>query len=148
MEPIFPNSVSVSTRRFSKVNLWHELFVAARFSCVGAVATAVHITVVWALLILCSITPILANSYAFLIAFGVSFLGNYIWTFRSPGSPHRVIVRFFLIAVTAFATNTLILAFLVNKGWFSPFFSAALSASIVPVISFAVSRFWCFKVRK
>jgi putative flippase GtrA len=145
MTPIDAGCVVVATKRFSKLNFWRELLIAARFGLVGIVATAVHIMVVWLSLGEAGITPISANTLAFLMAFGISFAGNYLWTFRSPGSPRRAMFRFFVIAVCAFAANTLLLAFLVHKGWFSPVVSAIFSASVVPVISFVASRLWGFE---
>ncbi|WP_422617302.1 GtrA family protein [Rhodoferax sp.] len=148
MALIDPRCVVVSNTRFSKFNFWRELLIAARFGFVGIFSTSIHIMTVWLLLDESRMTPISANTLAFLIAFGFSFGGNYLWTFRSPGSPRRAIFRFFLIAASAFAANTLILAFLVHEGWFSPVVSAVLSASVVPVISFSASRFWCFSAKK
>lgn len=127
------------------MNYWREIFTAARFGLVGLLSTGVHIAIVWLLLTLASVDPMLANTLAFMTAFCISFTGNYLWTFRSPGSPRRAIFRFFVIAVSAFVVNTLVLAFLVHKGWFSPVVSAVLSASVVPVISFLASRLWGFK---
>ena len=136
---------ALEAQRPSNVNFFREIITAARFGLVGLLSTAVHIAIVWLLLTLASVGPIFANTLAFLTAFCISFAGNYLWTFRSPGSPRRAIFRFFVIAVSAFIVNTLFLAFLVHKGWFSPVLSAVLSASLVPVISFFASRLWGFK---
>jgi putative flippase GtrA len=143
--PIDANRVAVATKRFSTLDFWRELLIASRFGLVGIVATAVHIAVVWLLLRETGIAPIFANTLAFLMAFGISFAGNYLWTFRSPGNPRRAMFRFFVIAFTAFAANTLVLSFLLHKGWFLPDVSAIFSASAVPVISFLASRLWGFK---
>lgn len=136
---------ALEARRSSNVNFFREIITAARFGLVGLLSTAVHIAIVGLLLTLASVGPMLANTLAFLTAFCISFTGNYLWTFRSPGSPRRAIFRFFVIAVSAFVVNTLVLAFLVHKGWFSPVVSAVLSASLVPVISFFASRLWGFE---
>ena len=138
----------LETKRFLNIVFLREILIAARFGLVGLLSTTVHIAIVWFLLRETSITPILANTIAFLMAFGISFTGNYFWTFRSPGSPRRAMFRFFLIAVCAFAANTLLLAFLVKNSWFSPVISAVFSASVVPVISFAASRLWGFKEQR
>lgn len=136
---------ALEAQRSSNVNFFREIITAARFGLVGLISTVVHIAIVFLLLTFASVGPILANTLAFLTAFCISFTGNYLWTFRSPGSPRRAIFRFFVIAVSAFIVNTLVLAFLVHKGWFSPVESAVLSASIVPVISFFASRLWGFE---
>lgn len=139
-----PSHVVVSRRRFSNLDFLREVLVAIRFGAVGIFATVVHITVVWLLLRQAEMTPIPANTLAFLTAFGISFVGNYVWTFRSPGSPRRAIVRFFLIAVGAYAANTIFIAFLVSARWLSTLESTIIAASIVPIISFTASRLWCF----
>ena len=130
--------------RFRNLSVWREVVIATRFGLVGIAATTIHIVVVWLVLNQTGSSPISANTLAFTIAFGISFLGNYIWTFRSPGSPRRAMFRFFLISASAFLVNTLLLTLLVHGGWFSPVVSAIFSASVVPVISFAASRLWGF----
>ena len=136
---------SFQVKRSSNIDFLREILTAGRFGLVGLLATVVHIAIVWVLLALTNIVPVLANTLAFMVAFCISFVGNYLWTFRSPGSPRRAILRFFVIATSAFIANTLVLAFLVRKGWFSPAVSAVLSASLVPVISFFASRLWGFE---
>ena len=132
----------------TRARLWHELAVAARFGMVGITATAVHILMVWLLLSETALPPLVANMIAFLTAFGISFAGNYLWTFGSPGNPGKVMRRFLLISVSAFAMNTLLLASLLRAGWFSPTVAAIVSAAVVPAISFVASRLWGFQGHK
>lgn len=136
---------ALEAQRAPNVNFFREIITVIRFGLVGLLSTAVHIAIVWLLLKLTSVGPMLANMFAFLTTFCISFTGNYLWTFRTPGRPRRAIFRFFVIAVSAFLVNTLVLAFLVHKGWFSPVVSVVLSAALVPVISFFASRLWCFE---
>ena len=131
-------------KQSSNVDYLQELLSAGRFGIVGLFATTVHIATFWLSLTFAKFTPLLANSLAFLAAFWISFIGNYLWTFRSPGCPRHAMFRFFVIAVSAFVVNTLILAFLVHKGWFSPIISVALTASLVSVGSFSASQRWGF----
>lgn len=135
---------AVTTRKLSKLTFWREALIAARFGFVGIIATAVHIMTVWILLEETAIAPVTANTLAFLMAFAISFAGNYLWTFRSPGNPRRAVFRFFVIAACTFAVNTLLLSILVHQGWFSSVVSAICSAAVVPVISFIASRLWVF----
>lgn len=128
--------------------LWRELFVAARFGMVGVAATAVHILIVWLLLSETTLQPLVANMFAFLTAFGISFTGNYFWTFSSPGDPGKAMRRFLLISVSAFALNTLLLASLLRGGWLSPIVAAIVSAAVVPAITFLASRLWGFQNHK
>jgi putative flippase GtrA len=128
-----------------RARLWHELLVAARFGMIGVTATAVHVLIVWLLLSGTSLPPLVANMFAFLTAFGISFAGNYLWTFRSPGNPIKAMRRFLLISVSAFAVNTLLLAGLLRGGWFSPTAAAIVSAAVVPMITFLAARLWGFR---
>lgn len=125
--------------------LRHEVGLAARYALVGVSATAVHITTVALILNYSDTSPILANTCAFLAAFGISFAGNYYWTFRSPGNPGRALRRFLTISLTAFLMNTLLLTLLVEGQWFSPTVSAICSAALVPAMSFIATRFWGLK---
>jgi putative flippase GtrA len=136
---------SVFEKNFMCKRVWCEMIVAARFGIVGIVATVVHIMVVWLLLTVTVLSPLVANTLAFLTAFGVSFSGHYRWTFGAPGNPGRAMKRFLLISVSAFAMNTLLLAFLVRGEWLSPVIAAIFSASGVPLFTFIASRFWGFQ---
>jgi len=132
----------------TRARLWHELVVVARFGMVGITATAVHILMVWLLLSETALPPLIANMFAFLTAFGISFAGNYLWTFGSPGNPGKAMRRFVLISASAFAVNTLLLASLLRGGWLSPTVAAIVSAAVVPAITFVASRLWGFKYQK
>ena len=116
-----------------------ELFRASRFGMVGAIATFIHILVVWGLIENTRLPVMLANLLAFSTAFGLSFAGHYYWTFRSPGNPVRAMRRFFLVSVTAFSTSSLLLAALLKLEWPSPAIDAVLAAAVMPAITFLVS---------
>ena len=143
-----PRGEEVIEKSFMRKRLWHEMVIVARFGLVGMVSTTVHILVVWLLLVSTVFSPIVANTIAFLTAFGVSFVGNYRWTFGSPGNVGRAIKRFLLISVSAFLMNTLLLAILLRGEWFSPIVAAIFSAAVVPFITFVTSRFWGFQSRE
>lgn len=122
-----------------------ELLIATRFGLVGIAATTLHIGVVWMLLTYSELPALIANLIAFICAFGLSFTGNYIWTFSAPGSPGRAMRRFFLISMVAFLANSTLLLTLLTSGWLSPPRAAIASAAIVPGISFIASRLWGFR---
>lgn len=143
------NSVSKKDDYFSeegsvRSRLWRELVVAARFGLVGIIATGVHILVVWLLVLQTTLPTLLANMLAFLSAFGISFSGNYIWTFGMPGQPCKAMRRFLLISVIAFALNSLLLAGLLHAEWLEPTASAIVSIAVIPPITFCASRLWGF----
>jgi putative flippase GtrA len=125
--------------------LWREAVIGFRFGIVGGIATVVHILIVAFLLSNTPLPTLAANTLAFLSAFGVSFTGNYLWTFGSPGHPRRAMRRFLLISCSAFAVNTLILATILRAGWLAPLYAAILSAAVIPAITFLASRLWGFQ---
>jgi len=124
--------------------LWHEFYLASRFALVGIAATAVHMLVVWLLIETTSLPVLVANLIAFLTAFGISFTGNYVWTFGSPGRPVTAMRRFFLISGGAFSANSMVLALLTIADWLQPTVAAALAAAVIPLITYVASRLWGF----
>lgn len=125
--------------------MWREFLYATRFAIVGAVATLVHLTVVWLLIERTAIPALAANTLAFLGAFIFSFAGNYYWTFGRPGSPKAAIQRFFLVSSSAFAVNTITLAALISANFFEPSTAAVFAALLIPAATFLASRLWAFR---
>ena len=125
--------------------LKREAIAGARFGFVGLIATTTHVAIVWLALTSTNMTALSANTLAFLIAFGVSYLGNYLWTFSSPGKPRRALLRLFMIAVFALAINSTTLGFFIHKKWFEPLTAATISAAVIPLITFLCSRLWVFE---
>ncbi|MDK9689835.1 GtrA family protein [Azospira sp.] len=125
-----------------------ELFLAIRFSIVGAVAAIIHIAVVWVLIERVLFPPLEANLIAFLSAFGFAFCGHYRWTFQKPGHPGQAMRRYFVISAVAFVLNTLLLAGFLKTGWLPPSVSAIVAALVIPVVTFLASRLWGFRVNQ
>ena len=128
-----------------KDHLPHELGIISRFGVVGIIATTIHLLAVYLILILTKQSPYTANTIAFTLAFAVSFIGNYYWTFKGSGNLRRSIQRFAIISFFAFSLNTLILSAILEKHWFTPAVSGALAALIIPFTSFLGSRLWAFR---
>ena len=133
---------------FDKVkagSILSEFYCAIRFGWVGVFATAIHMLILWALLSETFMPTMLANTIAFIISFGFSFLGHYFWTFNSPGSPYRVILRYSVVAGSTFTISTALLAVLLSLDWATPKYIAVGSALVVPPITFLANRIWAFK---
>lgn len=138
-----PMKVLNRSNHFKKI--WQEFLSMIRFGIVGLAATGVHIFVVWLFLHLTSYPTLIANTFAFMTAFGVSFTGHYYWTFQTPGNPKKAIKRFLLIALFGFFINTVILTAILEIGWLSQMGSVIVSLFIVPFITFLGSRLWGFR---
>lgn len=122
-----------------------EIFYAVRFGMVGSVATAVHIATLWLLLSGTSLPVLIANTAAFILAFGFSFAGNYVWTFGAPCPVKKALGRFLVISVSAFLLNTLCLGILVEQHLFPPKVAGLVAATLIPVATFLASRLWGFR---
>ncbi len=85
-----------------------------RFGLVGVAATLVHGGVLAALVEIAGIHPTLGNIGAYLTAFLVSYMGHFYVTFRSRETHLRAAPRYFLVACTGLAANTVIFFLVVN----------------------------------
>ncbi len=127
--------------------LTDESLTASRFAIVGAVATVIHMTIVWVLASVYGMQVFVANLVAFGCAFAFSFAGHHWWTFRTTGSVRRRLVRFFLISVAGLAASSVLLSMVLSTGLLTPANSALVAVAIVPVLSFVFSRLWGFNGR-
>lgn len=122
-----------------------NFFLIVRFGLVGSLATAIHMAILWILLSMTTLPVLIANTIAFISAFGFSFAGNYLWTFGAPGAPKRALLRFLAISVSAFLLNSVLLGVILDSGLFDPTSAAIASAVVIPIITFFASRIWAFK---
>lgn len=125
-----------------------EALTASRFAIVGLAATAVHAAVALLLALPDILAPLIANTVAFLTAFGVSFAGHHFWSFPQTAAGQSRwrarLPRFFLLAVAGFAANSGVLA-----AWlaFTPWpkgLGILLAICIIPAVTFLGARLWAF----
>ena len=133
-------------RVFVQIRTWYEKIIANRRNVTNITATsAVHILIVSLLLELTAIPSIASNIFAFLVAFGISFLVNYRWTFDLSGNSDIAIRHFLLISLSAFVINNLLLIFFLRKVSVPPVGAAILSALAVPAVVFLAGRPWILR---
>lgn len=117
------------------------------FLVVGGAAAAVHLGVVAMLVERFVWQPQVANIVGFLIAFIVSFCGQYFLTFRDLGARFTsALQRFFAIAVLGFAINQI--AYMTLLVWVDKRAYLLVLGIIligVAVLTFLLSRHWGFK---
>lgn len=122
-----------------------ELLLVGRFSAVGIISTFIHIGTVSIIMAKSHIVPMIANLLAFVLAFTFSFLGQYHWTFKARCNKKTALRRFFLVSMTAFLVNNILLASLLRIEVLSNYLSTILAATIIPVITYTASRIWAFQ---
>jgi putative flippase GtrA len=118
------------------------------FVLVGCVASATHWLTVVVLVSWVSAPPLLANIGGWLSAFGVSFWGHYLLTFRHLNAPLlRAALRFFGVSALGFAVNEAAYAWLLHATTLR--YDILLAAVLIAVafMTFVLGRFWAFRGR-
>ncbi len=115
------------------------------FGVVGMTAMLVHLACVALILVPLGLDPLLANLFAFLLAFQVSHVGHRRLTFGHHEAPvARSRVRFFGVALTSFVVNELMYWALLR---FTPLdYRIALGIVLIAVaaLTFVIARAWAF----
>lgn len=127
----------------TKTNLFGQL---TRFCIVGLLAAAVHFSIVVLLVEVGALKPLIANIFAFLIAFQVSYWGHRRWTFHTTTSLHgEALPKLFLVNGLGFIANEgLFYIFMTMFGLSYPL-ALFLVLAILPVATFALGKFWVFR---
>lgn len=137
---------------FKNASLFGKLFMRnlirqlGWFIAVGCAAAATHWLVVVALVGGWSIPPLAANVAGWLVAFGVSFTGHHLLTFRQHDTPwRRAARRFFLVSALGFAANEISYAWLLHATALRYDLSLAVVLVAMAVLTFILGRFWAFR---
>ena len=93
---------------------------------------------------LLSVTPVIATSLAFCAALAVSYGFNYYWTFKSLGAHRVMLPRYITVALLGLALNAGITFVVVNMGGYWYGYALLAVITIVPVMSFLLSKHWAF----
>jgi putative flippase GtrA len=117
-----------------------------RFGIVGGFAAIINMLVVVWLVRNFNMQPLLANIFAFLIAFNISYTGHHYWSFANAKRKYcSSVSRFLVVAIMSFILNEgLFYIFLRLFSWYYVW-ALLLTLLIVPIFSFICSKFWAFK---
>lgn len=120
----------------------------ARFGAVGMGATAIHVAVAGAYLLLSPppASATCANLSGFAAAFAVSFAGNALYVFRYRGKVGPVFGRFLAVSLLTLAFSTAV-SLVADRLGLSPLIALAAVVAGVPLISFLGHKFWVFRLR-
>ena len=117
-----------------------------RFAAVGGAATAVHATVALFLHYQAGMAALTANVAAFFAAWGVSYIGNWTWTFEAASEHQTSVPRFLTVSLSCFALNQALLWLTYSVLAWPMWLALAPSVIAVPAASFAASYLWAFAV--
>jgi putative flippase GtrA len=121
----------------------------ARFGIVGAHAAGVNFIALMVLVEFFHFSPLVANIFAFLIAFQVSYWGHRRFTFRSVKHQTRqpmrkTALRYFVVASLSFLLNEGFFALFLNYFHMYYLIAMILTLVFVPPITFVLSKVWAF----
>jgi putative flippase GtrA len=117
-----------------------------RFGTVGTTAAGVQVGLVTLFVELNVLPPLAANIIAFFLAFQVSYWGHRQWTFNAADREHRVTLpRLFLIASSGFVANETLFYIFLKDFHLQYILALLLVLTILPVITFSLSKFWVFR---
>jgi putative flippase GtrA len=118
----------------------HQVF---RFSLVGAMATAVHFTVILVAVSFFSWRMIVVHGLAYLCAFLVSFVGHYKFTFASATNWKLAFIRFLAVSFITLGISSLIAA--LGMAFDTPRLATLLvAAASVAIASYLLQENWVF----
>jgi putative flippase GtrA len=100
---------------------------------------------IWLLINKALLNVYYANFYSFLIAFLVSFIGHFYWTFKERPQFVLAFLKMLVVSISTFFLNTLALTFFIEFFSFLDLNAALAAASIAPLLSFIGMRLWVFK---
>ncbi len=122
---------SESDVKASRSGDWFRRFLT--FVAVGLAATALHGLIAWILVNTLGSIP--ANTIGFIAALGITYAGNYRFTFRSDADHTDTVIRFLVVSAVTFALSQWVLWFLRSMG------ADERTSLLVAVIAIPLMRF-------
>lgn len=131
----------VADQRFRKT-AW-QVF---NFAIVGGLATATHTGLFIFMMETHFAKALQANFIAFSVAFLISFLGQYHWTFRNSGDSHwaKKMAKFMVVALIGLGLNTSAVYIIVDQLLLSYNYAALFMSTVVPATTFIINKKWAF----
>lgn len=127
------------------VNLIDKIPQVFKFMLVGAIAALVHFLVVILLVEFFFFNPLMANFFAFLIAFCVSFTGQRLFTFANSNKTIRQsLLPYFVISLTSFVCNELLLSMAIYLLDLPYQVALILVLLLVAIGTYFSSKYWAF----
>lgn len=114
------------------------------FFGVGAVSTAAHYGLLFALVRSLGIGVIAASTAGACLGAAVNYCLNYFYTFRSSKRHSKAVFIFIAIALCAFALNAVVLAAAMGQAGLSVPAAQILATAVVFVWNYLANRQWTF----
>ena len=121
------------------------------FGLVGFFATLIHASLYHLLMSENELTSLVNNFFAFIMAFFVSLIGQFFYTFKNERSllsseeHKRAIFRFFIVAIIGLMINSFFSWIIVDVFMHDHRIFIAVMVVITPVILFIMNKTWVFE---
>jgi putative flippase GtrA len=115
------------------------------FALIGAVATAVHVSVALAAKSAVHTSPLWANFLGYSAAVGISYACNARFTFGRAVLDRAQLARFLTVSLAALLLGQVLVWLLVVRLGAPFWMGLATAVTAVPVFSFTLSRHWAFR---
>lgn len=122
-----------------------QLRQGALFVVVGGAATATHLTAALAARELLGQSPLIANFIGYVCAIGVSYLCNARLTFRARALDGAQLGRFLVVSLLGLLANQAIVHGVVDLLGLPFWAGLAAVVTLVPAMTFVLSRLWVFR---
>ena len=133
-----------------KIETFQQIF---KFGAVGITATSAHALIFISTLRLLGWPEQISNLAAFIIAFAISWTGNYFWTFQTGGwqasgwqtGGLKTMPRFIAVALAGYLLNALFVFIIITRLGWPDFYVLPFMVLITPIMTFLLARYWAFK---
>lgn len=119
------------------IRLIGEVF---RFGTVGVVATLTHALVLWTLVEVAGLIATAGTVLAFFVAFSISYLGHYYFTYRSSVPHIKAMPTFALAACTGASLNAIIFSVMTEVFQYNYWFAFLLVLLSAPPLVYLMTR--------
>ena len=120
----------------------------AMFGIVGSVTAAIYFLVMWAADYIFGSNYITAVSVAYFVSTAFHFLANKYFTFRAAKEEHvHQIIRYLVMWFVNYLITIVVVSVCVARFLMSPYIGVCISVVFTVFISYALGRYWIFKIR-
>jgi len=116
----------------------------ARFVFVGGIATAVHVVVAIFAIQKLKTSSLSANFLGYSVSVSVSYFLNSVWTFRVVSPRGGQFPKYVLISIVGLLINQAITYLVTEIFHYSYYLAILLVISVVPIITYTLSKHWAF----
>jgi putative flippase GtrA len=117
-----------------------------KFGIVGVIASGVNMLGVIFLVEAFSMPPLIANIFAFMLSFNVSYLGQRFWSFAETTTKHRhAIPKYLIVGLTGFGLNELLFSIFLHVFHLYYMLALVIVIGLVAMFSFVCNKLWVFR---